>query len=472
MSDQPATQDNRIPLYIQVAEQMQQGNYDVELPVTPPDQVGRLGEALQKLAQTLQTHYDGLYKLDQITMRINAGLLLDDILDSIYEDFRDVIPYNRIGCSLIEKGSVVRAHWARTDRPQIRLEKGYTAELKGSSLQTIIETGTPRILNDLEAYLREHPDSESTRLIVEEGIRSSLTCPLIANGVPVGFIFFSSVEPHTYTGVHIDIFRRIARKLSVIVEKGRLVSELTAQKAAFEEQNRELLRLNELKDTFLGVAAHDLRNPIAIIEMGVSILQNPEMHLSENEYADILRDMGNQTRHMAALIDELLDMSQIESGKLELYLETISLKDFIDEAVRRHTRLAAQKDTQVLLVEAAEGTVLADRSRLRQVIDNLLSNAVKYSPMGSTVRVRVERVPPGWRVSVEDEGPGIDPQDRERLFQYFSRLSAQPTAGEKSTGLGLAITRRVVEAHGGQIGVDSGPGGGATFWFTLPDEAA
>ena len=114
---------------------------------------------------------------------------------------------------------------------------------------------------------------------------------------------------------------------------------------------------------------------------------------------------------------------------------------------------------------------MADPHRLRQVIDNLISNAIKFSPPGSTVQVSAQRMPSGWRINVQDEGPGVTPSDRERLFQDFARLSARPTGGEKSTGLGLAITRRVVEAHNGQIGVDSEPGHGANFWFTLPDQA-
>jgi signal transduction histidine kinase len=114
--------------------------------------------------------------------------------------------------------------------------------------------------------------------------------------------------------------------------------------------------------------------------------------------------------------------------------------------------------------------VMADPVHLRQVVDNLVSNAVKYSPPGSTVTVSVEQQNSGWRVNVQDEGPGITAADREHLFKDFARLSAKPTGGEKSTGLGLAISRRAVEAHGGQIGVDSEPGHGANFWFTLPNK--
>jgi signal transduction histidine kinase len=195
---------------------------------------------------------------------------------------------------------------------------------------------------------------------------------------------------------------------------------------------------------------------------------DPETRLSPEELYPLLNDIREQARHMLTLLNDLLDVTQIEAGRLDLRLEPVSMDRFLADAVRAHVQMAAPKGTRVLLVSAPAGTAQADPRRLRQVLDNLVSNAVKYSPPGSTVRVTAERTRSGWRVNVQDEGPGITPEDRPLLFQHFARLSAQPTGGEKSTGLGLAITRRVVEAHGGQIGVDSQPGQGATFWFTLP----
>jgi len=171
---------------------------------------------------------------------------------------------------------------------------------------------------------------------------------------------------------------------------------------------------------------------------------------------------------MLGLVEDLLDVSQIESGKLELNQTALQLDTVLQDAVKRHNQLATPKNTRVDLAETPAGQVYADPRRLRQVLDNLISNAVKYSPPGSTICLKAERIPDFWKVSVRDQGPGITPEDREKLFQDFARLSARPTGGEKSTGLGLAITRRVVEAHGGRIGVDSTPGQGATFWFTLP----
>jgi signal transduction histidine kinase len=172
---------------------------------------------------------------------------------------------------------------------------------------------------------------------------------------------------------------------------------------------------------------------------------------------------------MLTLLDDLLDVTQIEAGKLNLNLEPLDLGQFLAEMVQRQAMMAAVKGTRVILATVPAGDALADPVHLRQVVDNLISNAVKYSPPGSTVTVRVDRSNgSGWRVNVEDEGPGITQADRKNLFKDFARLSAQPTGGEESIGLGLAISRRVVEAHGGKIGVDSEPGQGANFWFTLP----
>lgn len=461
--------DKRLNLYIDAAQRLRQGEYDLRLPRDTQDDLGRLGIALQDLAQDLEQRRRELQQLEQITSNINAGLLLDDILDKVYDDFRQIIPYNRIGFSLITAdGERVRARWAKSDRSDIKLTVGYEGPLAGSSLQRIMQTGQPRILNDLEAYLAEKPDSESTRLIVEEGYRSSLTCPLVVNGYPVGFMFFSSVRPNTYSDVHVAVFQRIAEQLSIIVDKGQLVSELAGRQSAIEQQNQELKRLNELKNAFVGMAAHDLRNPIAFIHMIADLLLHPLGDMTEADQRTLYQDILDQSSHMLDMLSDLLDVTEIESGTLHLRREQIDMRAFLDKAVDRHAQLARRKNTRVLLATASEGAATADPDRLRQVVDNLITNAVKFSPPGSTVQVSAIHSAAGWKVSVQDEGPGITAADREHLFQEFARLSARPTGGERSTGLGLAITRRMVEAHGGQIGVESEPGHGATFWFTLP----
>jgi two-component system sensor histidine kinase/response regulator len=268
----------------------------------------------------------------------------------------------------------------------------------------------------------------------------------------------------------VEVFKQIADQLSMIVEKGRLVSDLAERSQQIERQNEELQRLNYLKNFFLGMAVHDLRNPVANIQLISDVLLGDDgQPLSQDELHGFVKDINQQSRFMAELINDILSVAEIEAGQMKLVPVDFEVAAFLHEAVRRYNRLAEAKHTRVVLETEVSGKIRGDPQRLRQVIDNLLSNAVKYSPLGSVVRVFAEQVVGGgWRIKVQDQGPGILEKDRPRLFLDFARLSARPTGGEKSTGLGLAIARRVVEAHSGQIGAENKPGQGATFWFEIP----
>ncbi len=464
----PDSSDKWVTELLQAIEQLQVGQFDISLTVPASKLYAPLYTAVTNLAQTLHQHQLQRERLNEITTSINAGLLLDDILEIVYEHFKGIIPYNRIGFSLVDaNGETVRAYWAKSDHP-LHLGAGYTDKLANSSLKTVLETGKPRIIDDLQAYLRKKPTSMSTCLILKEGMRSSLTCPLINNNEPVGFLFFSSVQPNAYSNVHVDIFLEIAEQLSVILEKGRLVSQLAAQKEEIERTNAELMRVNELKSSFLGIATHDLRGPIGNIRMIADLLSDSEIRLTEGERAALITDIGVQSTHMLSLLNDLLDVTRIESGKLELRFEAFSLRSFLSQMVNRHAMMATPKGTKVVLDDFPDMKMTADPVRVRQVIDNLVSNAIKYSPPGSTVHIGAEKVARGYRINVTDEGPGITSDDRKKLFKDFAKLSAKPTGGEKSVGLGLAISRRIVEAHGGIIDVDSNGDKGSTFWFVIP----
>ena len=228
--------DPRVERYRRATEAMQAGQFDVPIPIGEPDEVSRLGVALQGLAQTLETRTEQAAKLAAMTQKVNEGLVLEDVLDLVYESFRSLIPYDRIGLSLMaQEGHIVRARWARSEAREIKLRAGYAATLGGSSLEKIIKTGQPRILNDLEDYLEKHPESDSTSKIVAEGMRSSLTCPLIALGKPFGFLFFSSMRKNAYNEIHQGLFLEIAGQLSVILEKSRLYQDLLTATEKLQE---------------------------------------------------------------------------------------------------------------------------------------------------------------------------------------------------------------------------------------------
>ncbi len=211
--------ENELQRYLQAVRTDRSG---VAAPAQP------LSEGLNELSDWLRARFNEFMTLLEISSELNKVMLLDDILARIYTFFQEVIPYDRIGCALIDEDREnVTAYWVKfTYNENPRIDTGYSAPIKGSSLEIIINTGKPRILNDLELYLAEHPESESTRRIVAEGIRSSLTCPLIAEGKPVGFLFFSSREKNTYEHLHQEIFLYLAGQVAQIIEKSRLYQKI------------------------------------------------------------------------------------------------------------------------------------------------------------------------------------------------------------------------------------------------------
>jgi diguanylate cyclase (GGDEF)-like protein len=250
-----------IPKYQAAIRSLRENKFGHSVPVDVNDEITKLGHELNHLALELERKFSEASKLREISKEINSGLFLDDILNRAFDSFHTVIPFNRMGCALLndEKTEAV-AYWVKTNTAKVRLTNGHKAEMAGSSLQMIITTGKPRILNDLQTYLIEHPKSISTNLIVEEGMCSSLTCPLIADSKPVGFLFFSSIEKNTYQDIHQDIFLQIAGQISSLIEKSRLYQQL------HEFNQKLLLAQQELQHQATHDALTGIYNRRAIIE--------------------------------------------------------------------------------------------------------------------------------------------------------------------------------------------------------------
>lgn len=256
-----AKNDQLISEYQTAIRSMREGKFDLSVPVDLSDDIGKLGKDLNDLAIALEKKLNEAVKVREVSEEITAGLFLDDVLNRIYDSFHQLIPYNRMGCALLSNDKkIATAYWAKSDVASVKIKIGFSAAMDGSSLQKILETGQPRILNDLEAYLAEHPASLPTKLITEEGMRSSLTCPLIAQGKPVGFLFFSSKEKNTYLDIHQGIFLQIAGQISILVEKSQLYQQL------FELNQKLLLAERELHHRATHDALTGIYNRGAIIE--------------------------------------------------------------------------------------------------------------------------------------------------------------------------------------------------------------
>ncbi len=251
-------------------------------------------------------------------------------------------------------------------------------------------------------------------------------------------------------------------------EISRLNNELVAIQRELSKKNAELERLNEQKNAFLGMAAHDLRNPLSAIMTYSEFLAQDMDGILAPEQREFLETIQSSSEFMLRLINDLLDIAKIESGKLQLSRQPTDLAALVRRNVTLAAVMAAKKDIDIRLVDEALPVVSVDPTKITQVLNNLISNAIKFSRPGTCVTVRVERQGDEALLSVQDQGQGIPAGEFDKLFQPFSRTSVRSTAGEKDTGLGLAIVRRIVTGHGGRIWVDSEVGVGTTFHVALP----
>ena len=255
--------------------------------------------------------------------------------------------------------------------------------------------------------------------------------------------------------------------LGMIFETGReqAFGKMKDALEKLESSNGELVRLNEEKNEFLGIAAHDLKNPLTAIIGGAELLI---MRPNSPRSGDIARNIVNAGGRMVALIKNLLDANAIEQGRFSSNLEGCDLRTLVEEAMQHNQSAAGRKGLTLRLETGGAVWTKTDRMAAGQILDNLLSNALKYSPPDKVIHVQLSASLGKVLVAVRDEGPGISAEDQKKLFQKFTRLSARPTAGESSTGLGLSIVKRLTEAIGGTVQCQSTLGLGATFILSLP----
>ena len=236
-----------------------------------------------------------------------------------------------------------------------------------------------------------------------------------------------------------------------------------------ETHKKRLEELNVLKNEFLGIAAHDLRNPISEIMMASSLLTKYFERLKADEKSDLLNMINKSSNFMLNLVNNLLDISKIESGRIELDETENDYIQFIEECLKLNRLFAKEKNITIdFLFDANIPPIRFDKIQIKQVLNNLINNAIKFSSPQTQIIVKVEKNANSLLTKVIDEGPGIPKQELSLLFKAFQRTSVQAPKGERSTGLGLAISKKIIEKHKGEIGVTSEVGKGSTFYFTLP----
>ena len=316
----------------------------------------------------------------------------------------------------------------------------------------------------VQIYDVQHDSSSAVLdVILRAGFRALLTVPLLGADRIVGALVVRRKEPGEFAKNTIELLQTFAAQSVLAIQNARLFHEI-------EEKGRELAEASQHKSQFLANMSHELRTPLnAIIGVSEMLWEDAEAAKQDTEPLDRVLGAG---RHLLALINDILDLSKIEAGRMELQLETFALAPLIANVVKTIDPLAAKNANQVTVhCDPAIGTLHADQMRLRQALLNLLSNANKFTDHGTITIDTLQREEEGrdWvTISVTDTGIGMTAEQMGKLFQEFSQADASTTRKYGGTGLGLAISKRFCEMMGGDITVESAPGRGSTFTIRLP----
>jgi PAS domain S-box-containing protein len=251
------------------------------------------------------------------------------------------------------------------------------------------------------------------------------------------------------------------------------IRDVTERKRQMEEENRRMQEASRLKSEFLANMSHELRTPLNAIIGFSELMVNGKVGPLAEEHREYLGDILTSARHLLQLINDVLDLTKVEAGKMEFRTESLDLSKVTQEVKDILRGMAAGKSLSLeVQIDPSLSRVFLDGSKYKQVLYNYLSNAIKFTPEGGRVTVRLSPEAGGlFRLWVEDTGIGIQPGDLHKLFIEFQQLDAGTAKKYAGTGLGLALTKRIVEAQGGRVGVESEPGKGSAFWALLPREA-
>ncbi|HEY5388093.1 MAG TPA: HAMP domain-containing sensor histidine kinase [Thermoleophilia bacterium] len=403
--------------------------------------------------------------LRTVNQKIAARPSLRAIVDYLFDNTQGLIPCDRIGLAFVdERGERVTSYYNRANYANLAIDKDYSEALQQTSLREVLDTGQPRIIGNLELYLEARPRSRSTRRLLQEGVRSNLTCPLSVEGRVVGFIFRSSRRTYTYRTRHIELQMAITERLSQAVEKAWRIEQL-------EE-------LNHAYTQMLGFVSHELKSPVASMVTDAQLLSQGYLGDLTEAQQSKLEGIVRKGDYLLGLVNEYLDLARVEGGELQTDLRSrVNVnEDVIGVAVDLVRPQIDAHGVNLVTELPAEPVPLicCDATLLRIVLVNLLDNAVKYGNEGGEIRLSAELAParrgspPKLKVAVRNEGPGFSQGEKNKLFRRFSRLDDPALKTRRGTGVGLYNAWRVIQLHKGRITADSKRGEWAEFCFEIP----
>ncbi len=421
----------------------------------------RLFEELQARTTELTRSVDQLTALGEISQAVSSTLDVETVLQTIVSRASQLAGAD--GCAIYEYDHATEAFQIRATH---NLDSALVATLRASPLRKgegamgrAAETREATQIADIAAPGAYQSHIRETLLAA--GYRALLSVPLLREGEIIGSLSLNRHAPGEFPPEAVEVLKTFATQSALAIQNARLFREIA-------DKSRQLEVASQHKSEFLANMSHELRTPLNAI-IGFSEVLNERMFGELNEkQAEYLKDIHASGTHLLSLINDILDLSKVEAGRMELELSDFDLPAAIDSALTLVRERATRRGiTLGSSIHDGIGGMTGDERKIRQVLLNLLSNAIKFTPEGG--RIDVAAVPNGGsvEVSVRDTGVGIAPEDHEAVFEEFRQVGAS-AAKQEGTGLGLALARKFIELHGGKIWVKSQVGVGSTFTFTLP----
>ena len=421
----------------------------------------RLFKELEARTAALVRSVDQLTVLGEVGRAVSSTLDLETVLTTIVSravqlsglDAGVVFEYDEAAEEFVQRAATETGEALAEARRTTRIRKGEGA--LGRTAVTLESVQVPDITvpGAHESRLRE--------ILIESGVRAILAVPMVYEGRLIGCLGVTRNQPGDFPSNTIELLRTFATQSALAIQNARLFHEI-------EDKSRQLELASQHKSEFLANMSHELRTPLNAI-IGFSELLSERLYGDLNEkQEEYLKDIHASGQHLLSLINDILDLSKIEAGRMELELTDSDLPTAIDNALTLVRERAGRRG--IALHQATDkdlGQIRGDERKIKQVLLNLLSNAIKFTPDGGRIEVRARAVDGSVEVSVRDTGIGIAPEHQEAIFEEFRQVG---TAAKKveGTGLGLALSRKFIELHGGRIWVESHVGAGSTFTFTLP----
>ncbi|MFH0802034.1 MAG: ATP-binding protein [bacterium] len=410
---------------------------------------------LENRIREIEEERDGLEEILEANLILNYTLRLKDLITLILASARSVMRCETASLILYNENTDLLEFEVSLDEPGQKLLK-ITLPMGEGIAGTVAQTLEPYISNDVQGD--PHFAARFDKLSGFK-TRSLLCVPLQAREKMVGVMELINKEKGDFTPLDLRKSMALANLVAVAIENSRLYQEA--------EEMGNLREMSRFKSDLMALVAHELRNPMTTIK-AYSEMMLIQKNLPRGEQEEYLGTISGEISRLNRLIDSFLAVSQLESGKISLNIETFS----VCEIIRQRTK-AMEPVSSIHRFEAnlpgEDLLVKADRDKTIQILDNLLGNALKYSPQGGRVSVQARRESGRVVISVSDEGIGIPPEHQGKIFQHFYRVGSREVKGVKGTGLGLTITKLLVERQGGTIWFESESGRGTTFFFTMPE---